>query len=401
MAQQRTADTSTAVQAAERRVPVVIQVTPDLHGGNAARGAIDLARAVKAAGGKSIVISGGGNLHTELARAAVEHIPLSIDAGSSYVRKRAGKRLGELLEEKAAHIAHVRSLPALEAALLMREKLALRIVASVFEFEESLGFFGRKRLRALGEADAVIAVSRYVAGALKSSLRLEDRLVSVVPPGVDMSRYSATAVSHERIIQMAHAWRVPEDRRIILVPARYKPTAGLEYVVEAVKRLDRADIFCILLGDEAEFGGRRGEIEAVIKRFDAGGLVQMADYSNDMPAAYMLADTVVVADTAAKGSSRVVLEAQAMGRPIIATDVGGVAEGLLPGVTGWDVPPRNAGSLANALATTLALGATERAKLALTSVQHIADHYSLDAMSEATLAIYDRLLEELSHAVRT
>ena len=81
-----------------------------------------------------------------------------------------------------------------------------------------------------------------------------------------------------------------------------------------------------------------------------------------MPAALMLADVVVHASTEPEAFGRVVIEAQAMGRPVIASDLGGPVETVEHGVTGWRVPPGDAGAVAAAIEAALALPAEERAR---------------------------------------
>ena len=88
--------------------------------------------------------------------------------------------------------------------------------------------------------------------------------------------------------------------------------------------------------------------------------MRLVDYCDDMPAAYMLADVVVSASTDPEAFGRVAAEAQAMGRPVVATDHGGAQETVLPGKTGWLVPPGDPKALTTALEEALALDSTPR-----------------------------------------
>ncbi len=106
----------------------------------------------------------------------------------------------------------------------------------------------------------------------------------------------------------------------------------------------------------------------------------------------MLADVVVSASTEPEGFGRVIVEAQAMGRPVVATDHGGARETVLPGETGWLVPPSDRDALADALTEALALGSDQRAALAANARAWIADRYDTRLMCEATLAVYEELL---------
>src|SRR5258708_11176437 len=95
---------------------------------------------------------------------------------------------------------------------------------------------------------------------------------------------------------------------------------GLDFVA-AVAKLGRRDICCVLAGSEQRPGFRR-EIEAAIGENGLTGLFRIVEECRDMPAAYMLADVVGSASRPPEGFGRIIVEAQAMGRPVVATNHG-------------------------------------------------------------------------------
>ena len=111
-----------------------------------------------------------------------------------------------------------------------------------------------------------------------------------------------------------------------------------------------------------------------------------------MPAAYMLADVVVSASSDPEGFGRIVIEAQAMGRPVVATAHGGSCETIVPGITGWLVPPRDPAALAVAIREALALGEEERRHFARRAMAHVAGRYTRQAMCARTIEVYEELL---------
>jgi glycosyltransferase involved in cell wall biosynthesis len=111
-----------------------------------------------------------------------------------------------------------------------------------------------------------------------------------------------------------------------------------------------------------------------------------------MPAALQLADVVVHASTEPEAFGRVVIEAQAMARPVIASDLGGPTETVEHGVTGWRVPPGDADVLAAAIDHALALPAAERIAMGARARAAVLRGYTVAAMQAATLAVYDELL---------
>jgi glycosyltransferase involved in cell wall biosynthesis len=106
----------------------------------------------------------------------------------------------------------------------------------------------------------------------------------------------------------------------------------------------------------------------------------------------MLADVVVSTGGSRQGFSRTLVEAQAMGRPVVAEDGGGAAETLRPdGVTGWLAPAGDPAALADALQAALSLSVERRAELARAAQEHVRSNYSLAQSNQQLLALYHRL----------
>lgn len=111
-----------------------------------------------------------------------------------------------------------------------------------------------------------------------------------------------------------------------------------------------------------------------------------------MPAAYMLADVVVSASIDPEAFGRVTVEAQAMGRPVIATDHGGSRETIIPDVTGWLIPPGDPQALATALTDALDLTVDARLRLAEVATEHARANFDQQTMCDSTLAVYEEAL---------
>src|SRR5207302_9896577 len=138
----------------------------------------------------------------------------------------------------------------------------------------------------------------------------------------------------------------------------------------------RRDLCCLLVGAEQRPGFRR-ELEKAIEKSGLIGMFRIVEDCRDMPTAYMLADVVVSASTDPEGFGRVIVEGQAMGRPVVATDHGGARETIVPG-TGWLVPPRDPAALALAIDEALALDQDARAAFARRARAQVASGYTRD-----------------------
>ena len=148
----------------------------------------------------------------------------------------------------------------------------------------------------------------------------------------------------------------------------------------------------MLVGDDQGRANYRAELEAHVHECRLGPVVRLADRCTDMAAAYMLADVVVSASTRPEGFGRVVVEAQAMGRPVIATDHGGARETVWPEKSGWLIPPNNPEALAAALERALGLTEGERRMMAQNGRDNVKQNFTVELMCQHTMDVYRSLL---------
>ena len=106
----------------------------------------------------------------------------------------------------------------------------------------------------------------------------------------------------------------------------------------------------------------------------------------------MLADVVVSASTDPEAFGRVLIEAQALGRPVIASDHGGARETVIKGQTGWLVPPGDVEALSLALGKVLELDEESRTSLSDAAITNVVENFSREKMCSQTLAVYDEVL---------
>ncbi|MEX0760385.1 MAG: glycosyltransferase, partial [Tistlia sp.] len=134
------------------------------------------------------------------------------------------------------------------------------------------------------------------------------------------------------------------------------------------------------------------ELVAQASKLGLGGWFAGVGDCDDMPAAFMLADVVVSASLEPEGFGRVIGEAQAMGRPVVAAAHGGALEQIDDAETGFLFNPGDVESLVVSLRHALDLPSEERAALAERAVEHVRANFSKALMCRRTLEVYDELL---------
>lgn len=372
--------------------PVVMQIIPELGAGGAEQGCIDIAAELVNAGAKAIIVSNGGSRLNELARIGVTHIQMPVHSKNPVVMWKNIHRIRALISRHIVNIVHVRSRAPAWSAFYACKKTSARFVTTCHApyniQNKSKQFYNS----AIAQGERVIAISNYVAEYLLKNYKLDPERLRTIPRGIAIERFHPTAVTPERMIKLSSQWRVPDGANIIMLPARLTRWKGHHVLIDAMAILKRKDLFCVLIGDDQGRKEYRAELEATIKQKDLSGSVRIVEHCKDMPAAYMLASIVVCPSTDPEGFGRVPVEAQAMGRPIIASDHGGAKETILPGQTGWLTPPGDAQALAQAMEEILALSPTERVMLATRAMTHIAENFTKAQMADRTLNVYAELL---------
>jgi glycosyltransferase involved in cell wall biosynthesis len=376
---------------AEGRPPAVLQVIPSLVSGGAERGTVDLSGALVAAGWSAYVASSGGPLEHQLARLGVRHLKLPLASKNPLVMRRNAAALIEIIRRHKIDIVHARSRAPAWSAWSAARATRRRFVTTFHNAYDIDLPLKRWYNSVMARGERVIAISNFVAEHAASVYGIGPDRLRIIPRGVDLAAFDPRRVSGERVIALATRWRVPEDVAVVKLPARLTRWKGGLDFIEAVARLGRRDLCCLLVGAEQRAGFRR-ELEAAIERLGLVGMFRIVEDCRDMPAAYMLSDVVVSASTDPEGFGRVITEAQAMGRPVVATDHGGARETIVPGVTGWLAPPRDPAALAAAIGQALRLDPAERAAFARRARGHVAANYTREAMCTRTIDIYEELL---------
>jgi glycosyltransferase involved in cell wall biosynthesis len=243
----------------------------------------------------------------------------------------------------------------------------------------------------MARGERVIAISRFIAEHLRARHDTDPGRIRIIPRGVDERIFDPACVAPARIAALRTAWGLPAVRPVVMLPGRVTRWKGQGVLVEAMARLP-GDAIALLVGDAGARAGFRDELQARIGALGLADRVRLVGHAEDMPAALLLADVVVHASTDAEAFGRTVIEAQAMGRCVIASDLGGPRETVQEGVTGWRTPPGDAAALAGAIGRVLALPAEDRAAIGAAARAAVLAGFTTARMQAATLAVYRELL---------
>ena len=381
----------------------VLQIIPELEAGGAERTTVDVAEGLAAAGARALVATEGGRLVGELQAKGGSWVSFPAASKNPLAMALNVGRLARLCRREGVQIIHARSRAPAWVALGAARRLRLPFVTTYHG-----SYSGRTGVKVLynsvmARGDVVIANSHYTADLIHRlhPEQAGDR-VQVIHRGTDLATFSPVAVGPARVEALRRAWGVAPHQRVVLLAARLTAWKGHRVLIEAAA-LMRArgigDLAVILAGDPQGRTHYEREIDALVAARSLGGIVRRVGHCTDMPAAFRAASVVAVPSVEPEAFGRSAVEAQALGTPVVVSDLGAVPETVLsppdvePGQrTGWRVQAGDPAALAAALAEALSLGASARDGLARRARAHVEENFSLERMVGDTLAVYARLL---------
>jgi len=379
------------------RRATVLQILPELVTGGVERGTVEVGVAIAEAGGRSLVVSNGGPMVHELIRAGAEHFEMPVHSKNYFTMRKNADLLAELIKRENVDIVHARSRAPAWSAYWAAKKTGVHFVTTFHGTYSHGNWFKRRYNSVMTKGEKVIAISSFIAGHLRKIYGVPKDRIRIVPRGVDLARFDPDVVSSERMIQLARQWRLDDGVPVVMLPGRLTRWKGQSVFIEAVAELGRRDARFVLVGSDQGREGYHRELDSLIEAKGLNDIVRIIDHCDDMPAAYKLTDLVISASTDPEAFGRVAVEAQALGRPVIATSHGGAKETVIEGETGWLVPPENPSAMAKAIGEALDISEAARARMAERAIAHIRDNFSKDTMCARTLEVYNEVLaEELS-----
>ncbi|MDP3854884.1 glycosyltransferase family 4 protein [Phenylobacterium sp.] len=376
----------------------LLQVVPELETGGAEQTTIDVAHAVVRAGGKALVATRGGRMTSRLEADGGRLAQMPVQTKNPLVMLGNAARLVDLIRKEKVSIVHARSRAPAFSALWAAQTTKTPFVATYHGVYNAKSGLKRWYNAVMTRGDLVIANSDYTRDHVLAEHSLDPARIVSIPRGIDLEYFNPSWVLPDRVEALRTAWGfAPADRRVkLLLAGRLTRIKGHLMIVEAAARLKaqgRADFVIIFAGDDQGRTDYRLEILAAIAAAGLQDQVLLVGHCDDMPAAYQVCDIAMLPTTKPESFGRTAVEPQVMGKPVLASDHGGTTETVLSGETGWLVKADDPEAWAAAMAKVCDLGPGALAAMGQTAANRARRLYSVDAMCQATLEAYGRVLE--------
>ena len=374
--------------------PCVLQVIPELAAGGAERTTLEIAEALKVAGGRALVVSEGGRMEQEVAELGGELIRLPVKSKSPITLWKNRAKLIRIIHDEKVDIVHARSRAPAWSALWAARATDTPFVTT---YHGAYGGTSAPKIfynSVMARGDIVIANSEYIAGHVRNIHHVsEDRLVTI-PRGVDLRIFDTEKTDPAKVSALRDELAQP-DKKLLILPGRLTDWKGQSDLIEALAILPertREQLAVQLIGDAQGRTAYVDSLHQAIKSHGLDDLVKISGHYSDMPTLYAACDLVLAPSKRPEAFGRIAIEAAAMGKPVIASDHGGQRETVLSGTTGWLVEPGNPAMIASAIQSFTEQDDTARTAMSYTAKNRVREQFSTAALQSSTLAVYDRLL---------
>ncbi len=390
--------TVAALPAGRRRLTVLI-VAPGLDGGATDAGAVELARILGEAGHRPIIASRAGRLVADVTAAGGEYVRLDVASHNPFTILRNAAMLTQIARERRCDAIHALGRAGGWSAWLAARVTRVPFITSWYKGFREQNLFKHYYNGIMARGNRVVTVSEQLAHLVHDRYGTPWERIAVLPVSIDFDRFDPANVTRDRIESMRRTWGVRRDTKVILVPGRILRRKGHHVVVHAVNRLKimgLKNFLCVFIGEDRGNTRYTGELWDLVLATNTMDVIRMSAPVADMPAAYAAAAAVVSAAVQPEGLQRTVLEAQAMARPVIVSDLGAGPEVVLtpPAVpenriTGLHFPAGDDAALAANLLRVFSMPEPTRRAMGTRGRDWVVDHFNASVVAAQTLRLYD------------
>lgn len=384
----------------------VLIVVPTLEAGAADQGAVDLAGILGHAGHKAVVMSQGGRLESEVTSSGGTFVRASLASKNPVVMGRNAASIARLVREQGCDIIHAHGRAPAWSAYLAARLTGVPFVTSWYKGFREQNPFKRLYNSVMIRGDRIIAVNDQIAELICDRYGLPSSKIDIVPASIDFARFDPEAMTPERIDAIRVALGISSSSRVVLVVGRMLRRKGHHLVVQAASRLKELgmkDFVCVFVGEDHGRSRYMGEVWDLVLNTGTADMVRMTGPVDDLPAAYAASSVVISAATQAEGLQRSILEAQAMARPVIVSDLGAGPDVVLapPAVpddriTGLRFSAGDDAALTAALIRLFSLPESARQGIGQRGREWVSGHFSAASVADLALKVYAGLLRPRS-----
>ena len=377
----------------------VLQVIPRLGYGGAETGCYDLAHYLHEQDCKSYIVTSGGELIKYIDKKKVKLIKLPVQSKNPLLILINSIALTLLILFLNISIVHARSrAPAWScyiATKITRRKFVTTFHGT-YNFKNSIKKFYNS---IMVKSDVLIAGSNFIFSHISENYQKflnSKKKFLVIFRGINTEYFDSDAIKKKDIDKLKATWKIEDNKKIILLPGRLTAWKGQEMFIEAINLFKQSnpelDFVAVILGDDQGRTVFRKKLERLVEQFNLTQNIKFVDNCNVMPVAYYISDVIVSSSIEPEAFGRVSVEAQAMKKPIIASNIGGSKETVIDNKTGLLFESGKPKSLCDKLNEIIKLDTLTLDLMGREGRKNVINRFNIEKMCLNTYSEYKKLV---------
>jgi len=379
----------------------VLQVIPKLGFGGAETGCYDLAHYLAEQDCKSFLITSGGQLLKYVRRDIVKVIRLPVQSKNPIIMIFNFIIIFIIILFYNIDIVHARSrAPAwscLWACFFSRAKF-------VTTFHGTYNFSGKFKKfynSVMVRSKLIIGGSNFIFNHINENylkyLNYKKKKLLVIFRGINLEYFNTNNISEKNANILAASWKIDKKNFIILLPARLTRWKGHEIFIESLSLLieehNKENFHAIILGSDQGREVYSKKLALLVERHRLRKKITFIENCKEMPLAYKLSDLVVSCSIEPEAFGRVAVEAQAMNKPIVASNIGGSRETILNGKSGLLYKYNDQKELAKTIKKVMEMNKQSLRLMGEQGRKNVEKKFNVDQMCQSTFTEYKKLLK--------
>jgi len=377
----------------------VLQVIPRLGYGGAETGCYDLAHYLHEQDCKSYIVTSGGELIKYIDKKKVKLIKLPVQSKNPLLILINSIALTLLILFLNISIVHARSRAPAWSCYLATKITRRKFVTTfhgTYNFKNSIKKFYNS---IMVKSDVLIAGSNFIFSHISENYQKflnSKKKFLVIFRGINTEYFDSDTIKKKDIDKLKATWKIEDNKKIILLPGRLTAWKGQEMFIEAINLFKQSnpelDFIAVILGDDQGRTVFRKKLERLVEQFNLTQNIKFVDNCNVMPVAYYISDVIVSSSIEPEAFGRVSVEAQAMKKPIIASNIGGSKETVIDNKTGLLFESGNPKSLCDKLNEIIKLDTLTLDLMGREGRKNVINRFNIEKMCLNTYSEYKKLV---------
>jgi glycosyltransferase involved in cell wall biosynthesis len=377
----------------------VLQVIPKLGYGGAETGCFDIAHYLPENNCKSFIVTSGGELLKFVDRKKVKIFKLPVQSKNPLLIFINSIILIGIILLNNISIVHARSRAPAWSCLFASKLTGRKFVTTfhgTYNFKSNLKkFYNSVMVR----SDLIIAGSNFIFSHIKENYSRylnNKKKFLVIFRGINVDYFDSSTTLESDEKKLLKQWDIEKDKKIILLPGRLSSWKGQEVFIEAINLINTEigyeAFYAVILGSDQGRELYKKKLIRLSEQYRMLKQIRFIDHCKNMALAYKVSDIIVSASNEPEAFGRVSVEAQSMGKPIIASNIGGSNETIINEKTGFLFESNNAKSLSKQILRVLNMDETSLKTIGIEARKNATQRFNVEKMCFSTYSEYKRLL---------